>query len=339
MKKTLSAFIIIFSFSCVFAQKEDIRKYYKYANKAELSICDGKYAKASRFYDKAFKHKTYPFDRDLINALLCEIYSDLNNNEKILDYTYKLAIKSFNVKERIKDLEQIVDSALYKNIIIITDTTPSKLNVDLLQAFDILDSLDQTPRRKCRTYQPECIGDILINDSLNLLTIDSLYNVYGSINEENIGSIEMDNTFFLILMHNFQWLKHPFQEKLLSEVIEGKIDARLFAQLEDMYLTYKNTENRVYKYGTDLHFMINETLFFNNHNNKQINKNRKSIYLESINILVKKCIFSYIYDKKGFHIVDRRYYDFGSDNDGKAKFIERMKMEYIIIKEDDTYIK
>lgn len=286
--KNLTIIIILLLSIEVSAQKS-VKKYYRYINKAELSICNNDLQMSTKYYDKAFKQLKSPFVRDIKNAFLCEFYGNRDQSQLI-----KLSIL---LKKKGVSLNTIVDSvgrdSCYSRLLAIQDTVNTIYNLTLSSIIDSLIQVDQASRKKCPAYQDSCKAMVILNDSLILNSIIKLHAQYGGFTEDNIGFNSM-KYYIIIVLHEQAWQWYFLRELHQQQVHQGVFDARTFAWLEDRaFSDPKSTSNKSSLYGSIEQLVISNTLFLclSTKDKKIFNARRKKLYLESMEDLERKTIY------------------------------------------------
>lgn len=337
MKKrfVLLASLLIFTI-CLFGQN-NVKKYYKYVNKAELEYCKGNHKKASQFLEKAFQEKD-PFIRDIYYYFYLYREHHVGDENVIIKQAHLLAQRG---ELYIDGFEE--NRELYNTLQTIKDTTQTTIIQPLIDSLQAIRNLDQSVRLGKFSYTEEDRRQILLTDSINLERIISLYKEFGTINENCAPYFH--HSISLVLGHNSKenLIELPF-DLLKEEVKKGNLDVRVFIRMYDecqanrkMFLSVEPT----IQYGDDYghHIIIGETLFiYPPENIKQINKNRKAIgYSETWEDFKIKLKFSFLED--GWNFVQEIVEHWGSDEETqKVEMETRQKIDNKEIK-GEYYIK
>ena len=324
----LLIFLISFFFCIIFSfGQKNIKKYYYWVNKAELEYCKGNHKKSGAFFERAFQEMT-PFTRDIYCYFDLYFKHNAGDKDEIIKQAHLLAQRDGLYPNLYKD------SKLYDILKIIKDTTQTTVIQSLVDSLQSISDLDQSVRLGKFSYTEEEGRQILLTDSMNLERILSLYNEFGTINENNAPFFY--STISLVLLHNSKesLIKLPF-DFLKEEVRKGNLDVRVFMSMYDeckvMREMFSGTESKsLLQYGTDLrhHLIIGETLFIYPPNNiKQINKNRKAIgFSETWDDFKIKLKYTYLED--GFKFVNTQEEIWGSDEETRQAEMEtRQKID------------
>lgn len=332
----IKAIFFIFITICsirLFGQKE-VKNYYNHVNKAELAICSKNYELAAKHYHKAFETEIM-FSRDLNNSFIVN-YKYTDNENRAIQDAWILAQRGLKYQSLIDDTIKYAD--LYAQLKVIFDTTTTTIIPELAKILDSLKKEDQAIRKYCVAYNDTCVDQVKRIDSLNLLTIKRLYEKYGSINEINSGPKGMFN-LFLILLHNTQWKQHP-KDVAYQNMLSGLFDARKYAELEDRYTTSIMKQKSRFRFGDASNsYIIHKTLFLVVPKDvKQVNKNRKQIFLEQFSDTEKKQIFIFNNRDSEFSIASRYVIDYGSKEENiKNETAEQEKFKNVSKKNKKRY--
>ncbi|MFA7081081.1 MAG: hypothetical protein WC135_00560 [Bacteroidales bacterium] len=328
MKIKILVFIFLIQASFVFGQNINPRKYYDNINRAELSIIDSNYSKACNYYKKAFKYLDEPFGKDLNNFLVCGFYTDDSVALRMCspffvkrkyDYdTYSMTYKDKNLADYWLSLieNSDINAEVDTNFVgFINDLMSKDVNS---RKVDIIDG-EVIPRDKTGY-------GIFDQDSLNMANlINYMRNHKVELNEKTVSSNEsnynryfstMDITGQLLLIHYAQSARHrknPLSLNLKEKVLMGEFDNQLYAHLVD-YRGYglDGLDAAFYhdKYGVRTSLLLDKervlTLSYPQYTKKelkQINKNRREIYLCDYDDFIKKLNYEkirwdIIYSKK-----------------------------------------
>lgn len=274
------------------------KKYYDYINKAELAICDFKYEKASKLYEKAFKAHT-PFISDLFNATILNTKFTKNYNLS-LQYSRTLLQRDFEIGWIYREIAP-EDSLIAKKFKILEDTVTSLTNQNLISMLEQMIVEDQKyrlgERNNCK---------IMEVDLNNFLKIIDLNREFGPLNELKIG---FHYSYMTLLLHFTQNLYSP-KDLLLNSVINGDFNIKKYIELYDIYMekmgnpiTYGRSWGQVY--SVDNILIINYP-----YNIKLINEERKKINMsETWEDYVKKVKYQFINGNFNFYSRIEGYYE------------------------------
>jgi hypothetical protein len=286
--KRISIIIIVIFNVLYLSAKQNLQAYYKCVATAENFIMSEKYDSAAIYYENAFKNKDFPFGWDLTNAAFCESKLPQPSFERC-KYYIENGISKWYLKKKLE-----MDTTLFKDIVLVTyfkkelfDTIREMLNQDQLYR-------SSTDRQEMRNI-----------DLQNIEIYKELLKTTDMLNERIARSCLGDlGTLFT------HWLDYPdfrkfIQPKMLKAVLDGRYDARLFAEQMD-YAIYRDNgfggNTLLSPYGT---YLLNLFVFdadqndyenykyfayfdFDKDNKKEIkaikniNKNREKIYLGEI---------------------------------------------------------
>ena len=324
---------IVISLFCIFCawitKAEDLQYYYKYINKAELSICNNNYAKALKLYAKAFSKKEIVFDKDYHNAFLCSYY--LQDTALMKNYFFKLRQRACDFT----DFTNRLDSTQKQNFYLFYNKYKDVEPITDKSYNHFLDSLfkeDQEVRsRNYNLPYAQRIELIRSADSANFLGLVYLQNKYGFMNPSNVNFYTPAKDF-MIMLHAlccfdttianqaFQHLTTVYKKA----VIDGKFNAFQYADLFD-----RSTENtilseiyhkqRIYKLSVN---DIDDTLYIPIYDNeKEINHLRQQIYIEPLANTRVKVAYIFRNPKKGFklNIIKNRYVGLSDEQALKMK--------------------
>jgi len=321
--------ILVFSLNLktLFSQNQ-VEKYYKYVNQAELAICNEKYEDAGIFYKKAFAEHT-PFCIDLWRAYTLN-YEYLNNINEAIKYAHILIQRdSTNIIEEYV-MDTIKEAIMYAHLKALIDTIKMTIIPELQTALNAILEDDQNIRIQ---YYNDA-DKIRAVDSVNSIKLKLLYQKYGSINETNAGSFYQNQSGLrLNLLHNGYWLNDP-KDIVFQDVMNGNFDAREYAFLQDRFKTENldPSENKPYKayYARNVaHAMVIDNVLFlmEPDNVEEVNENRKSIYISETWEDYKTKLLHAFYNKSpNFKFAMLQRFNFGEDEDN-IRTINEIKAE------------
>lgn len=336
MKKTnhLLVLVAMLGFSTIISGQENLKKYYKWTNKAELSICDSAIVDAAKYYKKAFKHKKYAFAKDYYNAFICAAMT--YDKKAVQKYYVGLRQFDYNTERSLKtktasyispvDWKALTDISVE----LVVDTIYRKKLDDLLE-------LDQAIRHWASTkgrpgYYSTNADTIQYIDSINLKDLKETIINYGFPSEDKVGAEKsiLQHPYYLIIKHNQMWNRLLGGDILKEAVISGKIHPNTYSELYDyMYDNFTTnlygdsvTANEHYVYFPT--FMVNNTILTAYYpNEKEINQFRAGIYLCTLDEARKKTAFQFGQKEHRFVLVTMN--SFSCTEEEEKKLIARMK--------------
>lgn len=326
MKKVLLLSIGLFFISCcAIAQNNNVYKYYKNVNKAELARILSKNKKASKYYERAFKYNE-PFAKDAFQYIWVYANKHYGNESTALQCaTYRAQRGMLWVKSLKKD------SLFYQKVMAIKDTTRSTVIPELKSALDSIRLADQ----KVRVSDSISSEQMVMTDSLNMLKLMKLFDKYGYINEDNAG----DKAFYIINIVFLHCSKTQTEEPpfyiLENAVRAGTFDAREYIYEYDICQYFRNiifhpsdTIRRNSRFGTDLnqYSTVGDMLFvYPPENMKKVNANRKAILMaETWKDYEKKLIDAVKSGGAGFVQVSPRYMSFEEEETLKKELMDEI---------------
>ena len=298
--KELYFYFLFFLHIGVSAQQNDMLiKYYELVNMAELNIVDNNIIKAYSNYKKAFNIKEIPFGLDQYNfAVCCAILNKKKESFKhvkfLIEYGY---LKDSLINN--KELDYLKRPKWQKKMIFIS----KKHNVVLKKKLDSLLVIDQQFRKIDKIRYKESIFKI---DSLNAISIMDLKNKYDCFSETQMG-LNM-TPLRIMIMHNFQGLSKgenlpSLYDLLYDSVQRGEIDTRIIAYYIQGYgITNigNGIDTGIIKYGYTYFengekkiSELSKPGLINNSIPDEINRNRKSLGLCSVEEYRRKIIFNH----------------------------------------------
>jgi hypothetical protein len=286
-------FALLFCFIFSYGQK-NVKKYYEYVNKAELAICEFKYEKASRYYEKAFNAHT-PFVFDLYNAA-CLNVKFTKNFDLALKYSRILQQRDFDIAA-IYSIIDLKDSLIIQDFKNLKDSVKSLTNKNLKM---ILDQMLEEDQKQADTPQEEYDKHMIRHS--NLFKLFELFEEYGPLTEQKVGFFDY-SPIHTIMTHAAQNQMSP-QELLLQDVLCGNINAENYMQYFDFYLEYLG-KSSIYGYGWNPLFVCNGVLFIVHPDdiNKTNNERKKINVAETWQEYVKKAKYQFLYGN--FQMVPR----------------------------------
>lgn len=299
MKKLLLLLSLSFYFIVCYAQNNP-KEYYEYINKAELAICDFKYEKASKFYEKAFKEHT-PFINDLFNATILNTKFTKNYNLS-LQYSRTLLQRDFEIGWIYRDIPP-EDSLIAKQLKILEDTVKSLTDKNLIRVIDEMGVDDQKYRTNYEEYEKN-----RTIDSVHYFKLIELFSKKGYLTEQNIGLFQY-TPIHGILTHTAQHQFNP-QNLLLKHVLDGDVYSKLYMKYYDLYMQYLG-EPTIYCMGWQDIFISNDILFINYPENiSKFNEERKKINIsETWEDYLKKVKYQFLNKDFNFFTTSNTYFE------------------------------
>ena len=276
--------------------KDSVSKYYKYVYKAENAYMKKNYKKAAAYYEKAFPYIQHPFSGDLFNAIECEqkSYYNIDNLKK---YVYLLHLK-WRSKEDLYRHSRGLTAKDSIDIVKMIDTIKLKINTAISDELELMVQIDQTARFNVKyplSKEDKKYLDSI--DNMNYIKLIKLIDNNPIFTEDLIGVMAWGRNVNLLLMHNRS--KLDVYIKLHPLVINGQLDARIYSHgLDDSNYLIEN------KYGCGErgggheveNWVINSSVYsygINKEWENIINKYRKKLYLDDIETLHKKRIWTF----------------------------------------------
>jgi len=256
--------ILTFSFLLNSCKSSNYIKYHNIVNEAEYSFYKEDYITASQLYRKAFKKVRIPFENDMFfySASLWEI-GEQKLSLELLDTIGPLDAY-LNKTGFFENMDPTLKSDLLASNKIKVDRIDSiRLSNPLIPILDSLTEKDQFYRHQYYEFKQNFPDDtillqninrkIKIQDSLNLIFIDSLFKIHGFIGGLNFPTFPQ--VMIVFMLHNPEWvLNNP---KLFHDAINtGKLWPGDYACAYDKavinYKTYASKEEfERYKFPQD----------------------------------------------------------------------------------------
>lgn len=226
MLKIFTLFILTFSLLLNSCKSSNYIKYHNIVNEAEYAFYNEDYNTASKLYSKAFKKVKIPFENDMFfySASLWEI-GEKKKSLKLLDTIGPLDAY-LNKTGFFEKMDPTIKSSLLTSNQLKVDKIDSiRLSNPLIPILDSLQERDQFYRLQKSVITQNFPDDsimlkninrkIKIQDSLNLIVIDSLFKVHGFIGGLYFPTYPQVMRVFML--HNPEWvLNNP---KLFYEAI------------------------------------------------------------------------------------------------------------------------
>jgi len=294
LKIIIIFFLSIHSFENIYSQGE----YYSIINEAEKLIVENNQMEAIGYYNKAFIINTSPFIKDVHNALICALKSkNVISSKVFIDILleFDLDTNFYYKSPKLIDLHDNFELYEYfKNGII----NRPIVNRSKCAEFKLLLALDQSIRNACReinsNYYRICGNEIRALDSLILLKLKLHLKENGVPSDRSLCLINSSSTpaYVGIIEHSMQWGKNDLDSILLESINIYKIHPLLYSDLKDYYRESYLKIDPVY--GLSYNVKLGDRLFiFPAKDNAEIDKNRASIFLDSIAEYNRKVVFQY----------------------------------------------
>lgn len=294
LKIIIIFFLSIHSFENIYSQGE----YYSIINEAEKLIVENNQMEAIGYYNKAFIINTSPFIKDVHNALICALKSkNVISSKVFIDILleFDLDTNFYYKSPKLIDLHDNFELYEYfKNGII----NRPIVNRSKCAEFKLLLALDQSIRNACReinsNYYRICGNEIRALDSLILLKLKLHLKENGVPSDRSLCLINSSSTpaYVGIIEHSMQWGKNDLDSILLESINNYKIHPLLYSDLKDYYRESYLKIDPVY--GLSYNVKLGDRLFiFPAKDNAEIDKNRASIFLDSIAEYNRKVVFQY----------------------------------------------
>ncbi len=311
---------LLFSFIAkpAMAEKFNFKLYHALINKAELSIADGQYQQALKYYDSAFLGKKKPFALDLYNASVCAVKSNLSKQAVV--YCQKLADKGvggdFFKKNQI--FTSLVSTKQWKPLLEKADQVRIKIQTKHQALLKTIDSLVEKDQKVNHNWQES--GMASKEREIMELTYDTIqsqlkgiFDGIGFPSEDMIGAPLTETglmgyrlPFDIIIIHNYQTRTKGdtlFRPLLIKALKEGLIKPEYFALMEDLG---SGDNSRPY-YGSS-HFYVQYqcSIYLENSNMQRladIEKARADIGLCNTQDQLKKILFNIQNPVSGFRIM------------------------------------
>lgn len=256
--------------------------YYQKRIEAEVYFCQNKVQNALQSYQEAFSIKP-ALAGDLYNASICAALLNQDSLmflfvESCLESGVEMKIFTQNIAVFKKYFENPKWQELLEKSKIYYDNYLSKLNWEYINLLKSLTEKDQAVRKKIKPYMfnhrnlqisKKRIRNMIIVDSCNNIIIDSLINLYGYPNRENVGiHYQIKHPDFICLWHRVDSL---FVDIVYNAMLNGDV-------LPESYAEKKEYATRRFLYGT----MYTYKKKITQQEREFINKNRLQIGMKTI---------------------------------------------------------
>lgn len=341
----MKQFLLILAFiiySFVGVSNSYVKKYYQYIQQAEINIVDGNLLIARQYYKKAFQLEVAYFTNDIRNALRLE--SELTPDSACVYWCFRNYVKTgfTGHKNQSETFKEFYEQSYWNSIQSMLDTVTTHFNADLTRRLQSVYTLDQSVRIQHVPGGKDFsvpIDEVRRIDSANVVNMLNLLNGYN-INQTTVQSEQLFDVINLVLIHN-RWHGKEYKDVnelfkvVKQEVLKGNFDARVYANAYDRRYSEvikKEKPPREGYYGTENCFITDEFFLSREPENdkikKEINKHRRSIYLDDYMLETKKKMFQFKLAEDLFS----SHYDFGlfywafpPDGDYKSKFFDWLK--------------
>jgi hypothetical protein len=230
LKQVSVVFILFILSSCI--KSQNINDFYFEANIARKLSKDGKTDSAITVYENAFKRIDYVHISYLKKLLSL---AKLNEDEaRIKKYSQQIKNQSEGTNPKLKD---IIDS------LIIVDQKVRKGNSYRKSRFAAKCDYKKKCNKESNRYKKSkiALNNWMDTDSLNTHFLLNLFNQYGFLGEEIVGS-ERASLVFVMLLHYDQDTNNIVLEPILEKARKkGKIELFRYAMILDRHLGGKYT--------------------------------------------------------------------------------------------------
>lgn len=311
-------FLFLFILNLNVCGQNKTKKYNKFINKAEISLCEGKWSLAATYYDKAFRLKT-PFGIDLRNAFKVN-FEHIGDYEKSMHYAHLLFQRGYSkLSEEYENISIPIEKIWLENLSILEDTTTvlidSSTRNKVLQILQFDQQFDHTTENKT------------LKDKQYSTTIRMLQELFSQyyISELTCGS----DIWYLLnapLVHLVQNKNDTMQDFLKNYVLKGEFPARKYVEYQDiLFINVAHEETPVLTYSPQ-YYRIQDVLFIENSKDiRKSNKLRRMLNLsETHEDVVYKLKSQYL--NKMFFFFTAITYHFGDKEDDEEEIL-RLKHE------------
>lgn len=318
--KHLSLAILFFLFFIQTTNADNLKEYYAEINNAELSITAQDYKSAISTYNLAFTNKKEPFAIDIYNQTVCYIKS--GNLKEAIAKCFTLAERGVGADffHNNKIFEPLKVQSQWQQLLQKAEQVKAAFdlkNRSLTNKINMLFDADQDAHgllRNINDQNQDSISNYVkdVDDSLSNQLMD-IFKQNGFLTEFNLGitinsEFEIDRmpNFYIIILHNFQGIQRYdslFLPILNNAVFNGKVKPDVYALMLDA-----NVKNPSKFYGTsNIYWQYENKLYINKYYNEseiknQINLQRSSIMLSSLDDYLKKILFNLKERGSGFEI-------------------------------------
>jgi tetratricopeptide (TPR) repeat protein len=275
--------IIIITVALVSCKTNNYLTYHRIVNEAEYSFFNDDYQTASELFAKAFKKVPVPFESDIYyySKALWEI-GEYQHSISLLD-TLGLSEAALTKVGFYKGMDSLTQQKLIQTDKEIAVRIKQEIAENPICAiFDAIDKRDQAARRHYQEIVDSHPNDSIkrnlawkeveMVDSLNLLVIDSLFEIHGF-----IGGIYTEYNPLMInltMLHQLEWVYN--NPRIFKKAIkQGRLLPRDYAIAYDKaMLSRGDTTVRYGQFNTKLNGVSPEEVF------KEANKIGVSPYFE-----------------------------------------------------------
>lgn len=290
--RTILIFLVV-SFEA-FSQDNNIRNnisnilYMNYSKKADSLFLKKEYLRSIYFYNLAFKvwdNKGLPQHRyraGVAYSALNKIDSGFYQLIRVAKKTEYLGCDSLERPEF-----QILKKDMRWNYL--TDLLCTGSNSELGALLLKIRNNDQNCRKdidsigkKFGFVSPQMKSKwvlVKLQDSIDLLQVDSIYSIYGWPGPELVGK-KANQAFWLVIQHSPLSVEKKYAPIMQQAVMDGKADPKNFAYLTDRILMY---EDKPQKYGTQYKIKKDGIQrLYKLENEKEVNMIRDSVGLSPL---------------------------------------------------------
>jgi hypothetical protein len=251
--------------------------YYKYIAIADSLYSLKEYKTATGFYSEAFKSYGWKgYENDRYNAACT--WALEGNSDSAFYQLERIATKknysNYNHITKDIDLVSLYKDSRWKPLIDLIKQNKEKeeigMNIPIKELLEKIYDDDQEDRLKLiekekilgsKSKEIEDLWKIIIEkDSINLVKIKSILDVYGWVGSDKVGS-KANQTLFLVIQHSDQATQEKYLPMMKQAVKSGRADGSELAMLEDRVALGQN-KHQVYgsQIGTDektsLHILL-----------------------------------------------------------------------------------
>lgn len=314
---------------------DSVSQYYKYIHKAEKFIIRNRFDKAAKNYQKAFNFIENPFQRDLSNAIRCEVIAG-GNKETVMKYIWQ-KVRKTGITERVLSDTSLQKLPYWEEIIMMLDTTKPVYDTAINQYMKFIQANDQDYRSRCKkkyngnAYNEFTIDSIGKIDSINYYRLVDLCAEYGHLTEELTGN--QWGVVNLILMHNRK--KPELYMILYKSVLAGKISAVNYSYI------LNDSEYRIsdkFKPRDENVWQLNSGTFLSLKNDKKDkklkNKYRAKLFVDDIDTYAEKIVWQFCHEDLGFN-----FFNIYNEIMGDEDYYQVLLSEEIRGREVEIYYK
>lgn len=349
MQFNLKVLLLIFCINCgngAIANKNVTYLYKVYA--AEEAIIEGDYNLALQQYQMAFELKKEKiFAQDIYNALICALaINEQQMAKQLLEQLTQTGVGEAFIKNNFEHYFSH-NTNYFDSVCLVAEKVKEDFNTKNKILLDSLESLVNEDQHyhilwaeHCRSVKInfETIEEDTVFQTMNEADtrisklLKALFDRGNTLSEFQLGAFTHDDLsfktypdFHIIIMHNYQGFKTAdtlFTSILIQQINSGDLKPISFSILSDANSTPVKKE-----YGNSAGYIIvkDDTLYYNKHIygltdwNKELETNRKEIYLYSLQDQLKRCYFNIFSNSLNFSIstasiagnttIDKEYFE------------------------------